>query len=433
MTTTQSSPAPLQGLDPENLCSKYGTPLFVYNTKTIKQQVDTYSKAFAGIDHKIMFAVKSCTNISIMKYMKTIGTGLDTVSLPEVKMGLHAGFSPSDMVYTPNVVAFEEIEQAVALNIPVNIENIQNLEAFGKAYKDRVPVCIRLNPNMMDKQSTAPSSAIDFSSVNKEHYDKVSPDQVKAWQTQSKFGIAISQLDQVMRLVKEYGIRINGIHLHSSHVILNRDVFAQGARTLFDIASRFDHIEYVDFGGGVMVPHHPDDQVVNLEELGRILKKEYDRFCQSYGKKIKILFEPGRFLISDAGVLLTRAVVLKSNGVIDFAGTDTGFNHMIRPMMYDAYHEIVNVSNPNGDCQTYNVVGNLCEIDNLATCRLLSRIRPGDILMIKNAGAYGFSMSSNYNSKFRPAEVLIHQEKPHLIRKRETYEDLVRNMVEIDF
>lgn len=427
----------IRNIDLHDLCSRFQTPLYVYDAERIEQQYTDFTRAFSGVDHKILFACKSCTNLSIMKYMKSIGAGLDTVSIPELKMGLRVGFTPDEMIFTPNVVDFDEIKEAVDMGVSVNIENLQNLESFAKEYKDRHPVCIRLNPNMMSEIESGTAKGlsdcdIEFAAVNKEHYDSVSNEQVAAWHTQSKFGISLTQFDRVMELVRTYGLRINGIHLHSSHVILNKEVFAKGVKTVFEIARQFDHIEYVDFGGGIMVSHQEGDEVVDLEDLGVILKKEVDNYCKNKGQKIQIWFEPGRYLVSDAGVLLTEAVVVKTNGIIEFAGTNTGFNHLLRPMMYDAYHEIINISNPEGEEKTYNVVGNLCEIDNLAVNRRLNEVRAGDILMIKNAGAYGFSMSSHYNSRPKPAEVLILNNEPRLIRKRDTFEDLIRNQIEID-
>lgn len=422
----------IQGLDPHDICREFGTPLYVYDADVIKRQVETFKTAFAGIDHKVMYAVKACTNISIMKYMKYLGTGLDTVSLAEIRMGLDLGFSPQDIVFTPNVVPFEEIEEAVRLKTSVNIENLQNLKAFGKRFGSSYPVCVRLNPNMMAEINSGRASGLDFSAVNKEHYADVSQNQVREWHNQSKFGISLTQFDEILDLASKYNLRINGLHLHSSHVILDREVFASGIKTLFKIAKKFDQLEYIDLGGGMMVKHRPGDVVIDLNEAGRILKKEYDQFCNDTGKSVQIWFEPGRFLMSEAGFLFTKAVVLKTNGWIDFVGTDTGFHHLLRPMMYDAYHAIENISNPNAPKKRYNVVGNLCEIDNLGADRELNEARVGDLLVIKNAGAYGFAMSSNYNSKLRPAEVLVINGQAKLIRKRETYKDLIKNQIEVE-
>ncbi len=427
--------ANIQGLDLHDVCAQFGTPLYIYDADVIKRQFERFTKAFLGIDHKIMYAVKSCTNLSIMKYMHILGAGIDTVSIPEIKMGVKLGFKPEEIVFTPNVVEFCEIRDAVKLGVPVNIENLQNLEAFGKEFKNSTPVCIRLNPNMLSEIETgkADLSARNFASINKEHYDEVSEERVAAWHNQSKFGISLIQFDKVLKLVKKYNLRINGIHLHSSHVILSKEIFAKGVQTVFEIARLFDHLEYVDFGGGIMVKHHPDDTVIELDEIGKILKKEYDKFCVLIGRKIKIWFEPGRYLMSEAGCLLAKAVVLKTNGSINFVGTNTGFNHLLRPMLYDAYHEIINISNPDGELETYNIVGNLCEIDNIGTHRMLNKVRQDDILMIKNAGAYGFSMSSNYNTRPKPAEAFIMKGKAQLIRRRENFDDLIRNQIELDF
>ncbi|RLC24605.1 MAG: diaminopimelate decarboxylase [Deltaproteobacteria bacterium] len=428
-------PYTIQNIDLHDVCAQFGTPLYVYDAQVIKRQFESFHTAFSGIDHKIMYAVKSCTNLSIMKYMRMLGAGIDTVSIPEIKMGLKTGFKPEEIVFTPNVVEFCEIREAVELGISINIENLQNLEAFGKEFKDRYPVCIRLNPNMLSEidSGKANLSSLNFASINKEHYDEVSEKSVAAWHNQSKFGISLIQFDKVLTLVKKYNIRINGIHLHSSHVILSTDVFEKGVKAIFKIAKRFNHLEYVDFGGGIMVKHHPDDTVIEINEIGAILKKEYDKFCVSFGKKIKIWFEPGRYLMSESGCLLARAVVLKTNGFINFVGTNTGFNHLLRPMMYDAYHEITNITNPDGELKKYNIVGNLCEIDNIGTHRLLNKVRQDDIIMIKNAGAYGFSMSSNYNTRPKPAEVFIINGKAKLIRKRENFNDLIHNQIELDF
>ncbi len=431
----KNNPYNVQRLDLHDVCATFGTPLYIYDADVIKKQFSSFSNAFMEIDHKVMFAVKSCTNLSIMKYMHTLGAGIDTVSIPEIKMGLKLGFKPEEIVFTPNVVEFSEIREAVELGVHINVENLQTLEDFGKIFKGSYPVCIRLNPNILSEieSGKADLNQLDFSSINKEHYQEVSEEKIAAWHNQSKFGISLFQFDNILTLVKKYNLKINGIHLHSSHVILSEAVFEKGVKTVFEIAKRFDHIEYVNFGGGIMVRHHPDDKVIELDTIGEILKKEYDKFCVSLGRKVQIWFEPGRYLMSESGWLLTKAVVLKTNGFINFVGTNTGFNHLLRPMMYDAYHEIINISNPDGEFEKYNIVGNLCEIDNIGTNRRLNKVRKDDIILIKNAGAYGFSMSSNYNSRPKPAEVLIIDGQARLIRKRENFDDLIRNQIEPDF
>lgn len=423
----------IQGIEFDKLSKEFGTPLYVYDAELIDRQVSSFKNAFKGIDVKLKYAAKSCTNISILKYMKGLGLGLNTVSIQEVHMGLSLGYKADEMVFTPNIVEFEEIRQAVDLGVPVNIENLQNLESFGKHYGKSVGCCIRLNPNLVDEVKHADVSGIDFGAVNKEHYAEIDEKQVASWHNQSKFGISLTQFDQLIKIIDKYDIQIDGIHLHSSHVILNKEVFIKGVQIVFEIVKRFPNVKYVDFGGGIMVKHHKDDVVIELDEIGPLFKKEYEKLCKELDRKIEVWFEPGRYLISEAGYLLTKAVVLKSNGYINFVGVDTGFNHLLRPMMYDAYHEILNISNSKAKLMKYNVVGNLCEIDNLATHRMLNEVRVNDLLLIKNAGAYGFSMSSNYNSRYKPAEVFVHNKNAHLIRERQKYDDLLKNQIEIEF
>ncbi len=422
----------IQEISIPELCQKFDTPLYVYDSEIIEKNLNDFKTAFDGVDLKIKFAIKSCSNISIIKLMKKLGTGLDTVSIPEIQMGIEAEFKPKEIVFTPNIVDFEEIRQAVKLGVYINIENLQNLEKFGKEYGNSIPCCLRLNPNIISEVESGEVSGIDFANINKEHYSTVNSKRVTVWHNQSKFGISLKQFDQLLEIVNKYNIKVNGLHIHSSHVILSPEVFIKGAEIIFEISKHFNDLEYLDFGGGIMVKHKDDDEVIDINETGKKFVFEFKKFCRQRGKDMELWFEPGRYLVSEAGYLLTKAVVLKSNGYIDFVGTNTGFNHLLRPMMYDAYHEIINISNPNGKMKKYNVVGNLCEVDNIGKDRDLNEVRVNDILAIKNAGAYGFSMSSNYNSRFKPAEVLIINGEAKLIRKRDTYEDLLRNQIEID-
>ncbi len=401
----------IQGIDVQTICREFGTPLFVYDADYITDQVKTFRAAFSGVPTRIKYACKASSNINIIRLMKKLGTGLDTVSPAEIHLGLEAGFKPEEIVFTPNCVDFSEIEQAVETGTALNIESISSLEKFARRYGGRVPACIRLNPNIA---SQANAEKVDW------------------WHNQSKFGISLSQLKIVKELEAEYGLKINGVHIHSSSVIMSPEIFTAGARTVFDIASDFKHLEFVDFGGGIKVDVGDGNPVINLNEIGQALEMLYADFCRKLGRKIDIWFEPGRFLVGNAGTLLAECTVVKENEAVDFVGVNSGFNHLIRPMFYDAYHEIVNVSNPHGARHTYTVVGNLCEIDNLGQDRRLNEVREKDLIAIKSAGAYGFSMASCYNSRPRPAEVLVINGQARLIRKRETYTDMVRNMVRID-
>jgi len=401
----------IQGIDLHAICEQFKTPLYVYDADAIAGQVKQFNAAFAGVPARIKYACKASSNINILKLMKTLGTGLDTVSPAEIRLGLAAGFKPQDIVFTPNCVDFSEIEAAVDAGLAINIESISSLEKFSRKYGGAVPACIRLNPNISSQ---------------------VNADKVDWWHNQSKFGISLAQLARVHELEKKYGLKINGVHIHSSSVIMSPEIFTEGARAVFNIAAGFKHLEFVDFGGGVKVGVGDGNPVIDLREIGKTLEGLYAEFSRKQGRKIEIWFEPGRYLVGNAGTLLAECTVIKKNEAVTFVGLNTGFNHLIRPMFYDAFHEIVNISNPNGPLREYTVVGNLCEIDNLGKNRLLNEVREKDLIAIKSAGAYGFSMASCYNSRPRPAEVLVVNGRARLIRKRETYTDMVRNMVEID-
>ncbi|MEC7754476.1 diaminopimelate decarboxylase [Roseivirga sp. UBA1976] len=400
----------IQGIDLESLAEEFGTPVYVYDAAKIKSQFDRLSEAFPQVDLRIKYACKSLTNISILKLLKSYGSELDCVSVQEVKLGLKAGFSPEQILYTPNCVSFEEIQQAVELGVMINLDNISLLEQFGNKYHNTVPVCIRLNPHIM---------AGGNKKISTGHAD-------------SKFGISIYQIAHILKVVSTYNIDVVGLHMHTGSDILDAEVFLRGAEILFDAAKNFDALRFIDFGSGFKVAYKEGDITTDIEEVGAKLSSAFVQFCETYGKKLEMWFEPGKFLVSEAGVFLVRTNVVKTTPATVFAGVDSGLNHLIRPMMYDAYHEIVNISNTSGTKRVYTVVGYICETDTFGLDRKLSEVKEGDILAFKNAGAYGFSMASNYNSRLRPAEVLVYNGKAHLIRQRETFDDILRNQVEID-
>lgn len=400
----------IQDIAVKDLAEEFGTPLYVYDAEVIKAHLDRFRQGFSSVDLKVKYACKALTNMSVMKYLLKQGTGLDTVSLSEIQMGLTVGYQPQDIVFTPNCVDFSEIEEAVDMGVKINIENLSNLEKFGKKYGGSVPVCIRLNP-----QIAAQSNA----------------DKVDWWHKQSKFGISLDQIENVKALESKYNLHVDGIHIHSSSVIMSPEIFINGAKAVFDIAMQFEKLDFIDFGGGIKVDIGDGNEVIDVVELGKQLDVEFTMFCEKYGRKLQLWFEPGRFLVGNAGSLITTCVVRKRNGGTEFVGVDSGFNQLIRPMMYGAYHEIVNASNPNGEKQKYTVVGNICEIDNFAVDRMLPETNEGDLIILKSAGAYGYSMASTYNSRFRPAEVFVVDVQAYLVRKRDTYEDLVRNQIVI--
>lgn len=220
--------------------------------------------------------------------------------------------------------------------------------------------------------------------------------------------------------------------MHTGSDILDAEAFLQAANISFDVAKDFKDLEFIDYGSGFKVSYREGDVTTDINALGRKLGKAFKNFCKEYGRELGIWFEPGKFLVSEAGLLLVKSNVIKTTPATVFVGVNSGLNHLIRPMMYNAYHDIVNISNPHGTKRIYSVVGYICETDTLGADRKLNEVREGDILAIKNAGAYGFTMSSNYNSRLRPAEVLVINGEAKLIRKRETMEDILRNMIEIE-
>ena len=392
------------------IAADYGSPVYVYNSQIIENQYKRLTGAFKKIKQlKIHYAVKALSNITILKLIKNLGAGLDTVSIQEVQLGLAAGFKPEDIIFTPNGVALEEIESVAKMGIQINIDSLTFLEAFGTRNKD-IPVCIRINPHVM---------AGGNSNISVGHID-------------SKFGISIHQIPHILRIVKNTGMTINGLHMHTGSDILDIDVFLYASEILFEIAKNFEDLEFIDFGSGFKVPYKEGDIETNIEEFGEKLTRRFNTFCKNYGKEITLSFEPGKFLVSEAGQFLVKVNSIKQTTSTVFAQVDSGFNHLIRPMLYGAQHEILNISNPDGNQRFYTVVGYICETDTFANNRRISEIKEGDILSFKNAGAYCFSMASNYNSRYRPAEVLWMDGKAHLIRKRETFDDITRNQIEIE-
>jgi len=393
-----------------SLAAEFGCPLYVYDAEKIQSQYKRLTNAFSKVKSlRINYAVKALSNISVLKLLRQLHSGLDTVSIQEVQLGLIAGFAPHDIIYTPNGVSMEEIEEVAAMGVQINIDNLSILEQFGAKHPD-TPVCIRINPHVM---------AGGNSNISVGHID-------------SKFGISIHQMPHLLRIVENTNMHINGIHMHTGSDILDIEVFLYAAEILFEAATHFKELEFLDFGSGFKVPYKKDDIETDVEELGKKLTRRFNEFCKEYGRELTLAFEPGKFLVSEAGYFLAKVNVVKQTTSTVFAGVDSGFNHLIRPMLYGSQHHIENISNPKGKERFYSVVGYICETDTFASNRKIAEITEGDILCFRNAGAYCFSMASNYNSRTRPAEVLWHNGKGHLIRQRETFEDIVRNQVVID-
>ena len=400
-----------QVLTPEQLkeaAIQFGTPLYVYHAEKITEQYQKLTTAFSKSDVKIFYACKALTNINILKHIKSLGSNIDCSSINEVKLAMHAGFTADRILYTSNGIDFTEIMEAKELGVHINIDSLSNLEKFGKQYGHSYPVGIRLRPNILAGGNLKISTGHD----------------------KSKFGIPVDQIDKVLELVSNYNLFIKDLHIHTGSEIKDVEVFVKGIAVLFEIIPYFNELEFIDLGGGFKVPYKEDDTATDIDLLALKVKEAFDNHPNPNGKSLQVWFEPGKYLVSECGYFISRVNVLKESGNTLFAGIDSGFNHLIRPMFYDSYHRIKNISNPDAAENSYAIVGNICETDTFAWDRKLNCIREGDYLVFYNAGAYGFEMSSNFNSRFKPAEVLISKDKMQLIRRRDTFEDLLRNQID---
>jgi diaminopimelate decarboxylase len=407
MIQLQDGAYTIGGIHIQELVNSFDTPLYVYDAEIIDRQYSRLKQAFSSCKTRINFACKALNNVKVMRHLHDLGACLDTVSIQEVWLGLKAGFTPEEIIYTPNCVSMEEIDLAVKEGVMINIDNISILEQFGLKYGNTVPICIRINPHVMAGGNI---------NISTGHID-------------SKFGISIYQMRHVDRVVKNTGLNVIGLHMHTGSDIVDVDIFLRAADILFEQAEHFPDLTFIDFGSGFKVPYKPDDHSTDIEELGEKLTARFKEFCSEYGRELELWFEPGKFLVSQAGTFLVKVNVLKQTTAAMFVGVDSGLNHLIRPMLYNGYHHITNVSNPDGALRLYTVVGYICETDTFGWDRKLNEVREGDILAFNNAGAYGMTMASNYNSRFRPAEVLIKNGKAELIRRRENLDDILRNQI----
>lgn len=399
----------IQNIPVADICAQYGTPLYVYNGATIRRKVQELKDAFSGVNLRIKYACKANTNLSILKLMRSLDVDIDTVSYEEIQMGILSGYDISQMTFTPSGVPFSEAKKAIDEGALINIDSIPLLEWFGQNYGNTRPCMIRIKPNV---------AAGGNNKIMTAH-------------PASKFGISVQLLDKILETVNKYDIKVIGLHQHTGSDIKDAAPFIEVADILLEAAMQFKDLEIIDLGGGFKVSYKPEDHVTDMSYLGKEISQRFNTFCEQYGRSLQLWFEPGKFLVSESGYLLVETTVVKEDPAYTFAHVDSGLNHLIRPMMYGSYHHILNTTNPDAAEQQYNVVGYICETDTFADKRMLPKVSQGDILAFLNAGAYGFSMSSNYNARYKPAEVLIDNGEMKLIRRRETMEDLLKTQQDL--
>ncbi len=391
------------------LAQKFGTPLYVYNGDMIEKRYNDLLNHITWPKLKILYAMKANYNPSVLKLIHQLGGSLDTVSPAEIILGKKAGFTSGNILYTANNMTDSEVNDVHASGVLLNIGSLSRLEKYGKRFPGS-KVCLRFNPDVV-------------AGAHKK---------IQTGGKLTKFGILLEDVGVVKKISETYDLKIVGLHEHTGSGIDDTNAVYKSIHNLLSIAGHrnFPNLEFIDFGGGFQVPFEPDEERIDYPKLGGEIGRIFKDYCVEYGKDLEMYFEPGKFIVAESGYMLVTVNTLKDNRGRLIAGTDSGFPQLIRPMFYDAYHHIVNLSNVNGNERNYDVCGNICETgDRFAEQRPISEIREGDILSIENAGAYCYAMGGVYNLRAMPAEVFIYKDDIKLARKRLTNEELVKNII----
>jgi diaminopimelate decarboxylase len=388
-----------------DLGRKYGLPLFVYDGHVIQKQITALREAFRVPQLEIRYACKAQTTAGILQLIYQAGCGVDTVSPGEIMIALKAGIPPEQITFTPSGVSMDEYRFAISNQVHIHADQMDTLLWLDQHYAG-LSVTLRFNPAIQAGGHTKLQVGSDG----------------------SKFGFMASQVEELVQLTRRLSLRITGVHMHLGSDIGESESFNMAYEYLLSVGRNWrDTLERVDLGGGFKIPYHPGDHAIDLNAFGKNVTSRFNAYATEIGKPLTMVLEPGKFLVSNAGYLLMEVTGVRQNGNANMAYVSSGFNHFVRPMYYDAYHHFINLTNPDGHHKIYDIVGYLCETDTFASQRSMNEIRTGDILCMMNAGAYGYTMASNYNSRPRPAEVLVDEDgRDHLIRRAETFEDLMR-------
>ncbi|MBR2373453.1 MAG: diaminopimelate decarboxylase [Lentisphaeria bacterium] len=387
------------------MAERFGTPLFVYDGDVL---LERYNDLRKFIDHprlQLHYALKANFNPAILQLLKDSGCGIDAVSPGEVEYALHLGFAPEKIIYTANNMTDAEFEKVYKTGVVMNIGELSRLRKAGIAHPG-MKVCLRFNPDVTDGDSAKTMTGGEL----------------------TKFGILLEDIGEVLKIVRTYGLKVVGLHEHTGSGIQKPESFHAAMKALMSIATpeNFPDLEFLDFGGGFKVPYKPDEARIDYITLGAGIAERFRNFEKSYGRELVIKFEPGKFMVAECGTLLTRVNTLKRNRKRLIAGTDSGFPQLIRPVLYDAYHQIFNLTNPDGAEAVYDICGNICETgDRFAEQRPMPEIREGDLLGIANAGAYCYSMGGIYNLRAMPGEVVVKNGRIISVRRRESDSELI--------
>ncbi len=404
-----------QGVNPIQLIEQYGSPLYVYNERIIRSNCREMKNLVDYPSFRVNYSAKANSNLAFLQIVKEEGLDVDAMSPGELFIESKAGFQPSQILYISNNVSKEEMQYAIDMGVTISVDSVAQLIQYGELNPGG-KVAIRFNPG-----------------IGAGHCDKV----ITAGKN-TKFAVNPEYIPEVKEILKKYNLKLVGINQHIGSLFMEPESYVAGAKNLLSIAQNFEDLDFIDLGGGFGIPYHKQDDQgrLDLKALGLQLSEFMHDFSKAYGKQLLFKIEPGRYISAEAGLLLGTVHAVKYNGDNKYIGTDLGFNVLARPVMYDSHHDI-EIYRPNDTTSDKNevvtVVGNICETgDIIAKNRELPEIFQGDILGVLDAGAYGHVMSSNYNNRLRPAEVLIRENgEAVLVRSRDNLEDLARHFISI--
>ena len=404
----------LENISAELIMQEYGSPLYVYEESVLRSCFRQLISGFPEGLIKIHYSMKANSNQTILKILCEEGSSIDAVSEYEVRLALESGFEPDQIIFTGNNNNLEEIEYCVEQKVLINIGSLALLELFGNRHSG-MTLSVRINPGL--------------GAGHHAHCITGGPD--------SKFGIYLDQIDSVLDLANKYNLTINGIHSHIGTGIFEAEPMLEAMEMTLAVAEKFPELQFVDFGGGFGIPYRPDQSALDMNDLSQKMTQRFRKFVYNYGRDLEMKIEPGKLLVGPAGILLTTVTNISETPKYRFVGVDSGFNHLLRPTIYGAYHRIINASCVSGNEEDIVVVGNICESGDILSRsgeeirRRLPSPKIGDRLALLDVGAYGMSMSSQYNFRPRPAEILVNDGLSREIRSAESYDDLTRNFPRI--